>query len=253
MRDPHVRTLIYKLVAIDPTIRVAEDAPERRADLGGFECVLAEHLLRASPTEHFASEDSARAALEPCLRAWESRAELVDGTPIEFRFEAAEVIDRDPYPGAIYLTGTVLGATAVSATLHAIRSEYPPAPCPNLREADQLKRLRMRVRDMRAGREPVLSCGYAALSLLENQFGPGRERAAQSLRVSPAVLGDLGRLTSQFDPDTWRKATREAKPVSASQQEWTKTVIARLAFRAVEVESETPDLAMLDVPRCPDR
>lgn len=252
MRDPHVRALTYKLVAIDPTVRVADDAPERRADLAGFECVLANHVLRAFAHEHFPSEASARAALEPNLRAWESKAELVDRLPIEFRFVEADVIDRDPILGGVSPGPVVLELCALAPTLHFVHHAYP-APQVGLAESDQLKRLRMRVRDMRTGREPVLSCAYAALSLLENRFGSGREKAARSLRIDVAVLDDIGRITAKFDPENWRKAKGEVQRVSAGQQGWLKTVVARLAFRAVEVESKVPDLAMLDLPRCPDR
>src|SRR5262249_23673973 len=96
MRDPHVERLIYVVMA-GPGISYLKNAEPLSFSnsLGKFE--MSDGTLRFEPAEDFASTDEARAALEPFLTAWEIESDLERNLgQIRFKYEKADVIDRNP-------------------------------------------------------------------------------------------------------------------------------------------------------------
>jgi hypothetical protein len=75
MNEPHVEELHYAVRMEHPRARMADDAALEGIELGSFQCRISQDgTLIAVAQQHFASEDEARAVLEPHLHAWESHA-----------------------------------------------------------------------------------------------------------------------------------------------------------------------------------
>jgi hypothetical protein len=133
MRDPHVVSLDYRLVAAE-TVTFSKLAAPVEAESDGFKVRLVEDSLVVEMLDHHASEESARAAVEPYLRAWEiSHALQVGGQPeFSFEFVRAEVNDRDPpppgTPQTIELSGLVHSRAILSATVSVERGSLPAPP-----------------------------------------------------------------------------------------------------------------------------
>jgi hypothetical protein len=127
VNNPRVELLRYDFVATDTRHDFSEAAPWQ-GRLGDFHCSLEAKALEARPLRNYADEASARAALEPHLRAWELRSELKEGVRIEFRFGSGRVVDRVPgarsTTTAVHASDVLLVSDEVS--LRVGHSDYPP-------------------------------------------------------------------------------------------------------------------------------
>lgn len=251
MNDPHVQSLEYKLVSLEPNDRFAEGAPEVKAQLGSFRGELRDSLLNMWPHEHYADEASARADAEPLLRAWEAHSELHRQGTIEFQFERASVIDRAPTPGVLSPATASVRMTLLPATLIAVRPVYPsPAPT-GFGESQRLRGLRVRLRGVLAGREKLLPGAYAIQSRLETVFGPGRVPTATALRVDPLVLKKLGELGAINDPEGWRKGAGPSRSLTLKEADWIGETLRMLVLRAYEIDSGMRGCPLLELTNLP--
>jgi hypothetical protein len=125
---------------------------------------------------HHATEESARAAVEPYLKAWEIGHALNVGGEPEFRFEfvRAEIIDRDPpppgTPQTIEASALIHTRAILSATASVERGSLPGAPTRFVLDAD-LETLWTRWRAYREGREPLQGMAYFVLTVLQMHDG----------------------------------------------------------------------------------
>lgn len=95
MPIPHVLSLSYR-VMLPAGVQMASDAEVSNGSLGGeFDSQLGDLKLVLKPRTHFSDVASARAAADPLLRGWEADFELANRRTLDFRFESADVIDRD--------------------------------------------------------------------------------------------------------------------------------------------------------------
>ena len=88
--------LYYGVTYLDTTQIVSANAPTETASVASFECTVTRERLTAKPVIDYPDEDSARAALEPTLHAWEATTELIDGYPVRFDFEQSQMEVVDP-------------------------------------------------------------------------------------------------------------------------------------------------------------
>src|SRR5687767_14998213 len=103
MNDPHVAKLYYRFISEDPTV-LFENAQPLTITLGSFDVEIKDGVLVAGPQEHYSDEESAKAAFEPFLHSWESASFLSPSKfRIRFKFDHADVVDRNPTPGRITL------------------------------------------------------------------------------------------------------------------------------------------------------
>lgn len=255
MRDPHVVSLGYRLVS-DETVTFSKQAAPVEAESDGFKVRLADDSLVVEMLDHHASEESARVAVEPYLRAWEiSHALQVGGQP-EFRFEfvRAEVIDRDPpppgTPQTIELSALVHGRAIVSATLSVERGLLPEPPSTFVVNSD-VETLWVRWRAYRDGREPLQGMAYFALTVLE--MHGGRRAAAARFHIEKTVLSTLGRLASEAgDLTTARKARAATRPLTPQETAWIEATVIAIIRRVGEVAAASgaaeTRLTMADLP-----
>jgi hypothetical protein len=221
----------------------------------GFDCRLAGGTLTAVPGDDYADPDSARDALEPGLRAWEARSEIVDGLPFRFRLycSSTETVDEHGNPGPNRMTAMVEIACGVDA-LSVVRDSFPAPDAAISLEGPVTASLRSRWRSMESGHEHLASFAYWLLTRIEREFGPSRKEAAGELQVDVKVLSELGRLTSVSDPDHGRKVgPDQAKDhvLSGSEVEWLQAATRLLIRRVLEHEAgvaAVPLLAMSDLP-----
>ena len=131
--DPHVVSLKYKLRTVEHVtysnpLAVGMETPEASFALDSG-------VLAVAMKAHHPDAASARSAVEPVLRAWETQAELDSGSPtLLFGFVDAQVVDRaasvqGPAVGHIM---SVAGGAIVTATgevnLLVTRNAYPSPP-----------------------------------------------------------------------------------------------------------------------------
>lgn len=256
MRDPHVVSLGYRLVPAE-TVTFSKRAPPVEAESDGFKVRLANDSLIVEMLDHHASEESARAAVERYLRAWEISYALQVGGQPEFRFEfvRAEVIDRDPpppgTPQTIELSSLVHDRSIVSATLSVERGLLP-APPPTFVVNSDVETLWVRWRAYRDGREPLQGMAYFALTVLE--MHGGRRVAASRLHIDKAVLSTVGHLASEAgDVTTARKARAAARPLTQQETAWLEAAVVAIIRRVGEVagvdaDAPLPRLTMADLP-----
>lgn len=256
MNDPHVVSLRYKFVSEDPS-DIFDKAEPLKTSFGPFEIELRDNTLVAKPHDHYPDPDSAKAALEPYLRSWESNAFLHPGRyRIRFTYVTAEVIDRNlpASRGATYHLRASAGAITItgnSATLSRRMAKFP-APDPSFQASDLTDLLISRFKQYRDGREPLPGMAYWILRNLEDNYGHGsgsqkRDTTAKRMGVDPKVLNKMGELTGQIDdPEIGRKpgGTQQRK-YSTDELTWLEAVVARLIRRVGELNAGGTNLQQI--------
>jgi hypothetical protein len=134
MNDPHVETLFYQIKHND-SVDYANAPPLEHFE-PGFSIRIENGLAQISIIDHCATTEAARAAVEPFLRAWELTAALQVG-PGEWQFvyDRANIVERNPTPGAIH--AAVLESVSLFEIhdAHIVRAHYPPPPAGVARDA----------------------------------------------------------------------------------------------------------------------
>jgi hypothetical protein len=212
-----------------------------RAEVLGWTVALDRMQLIARPEGIFSTIREARSSLEPVLRAWEFMAEVAfHHHSFAFSFDSAEtagavidVNDHHPEPRS-YLYGP-------SDDLIILQGVYPPAPGILVTEEMTLLWQRLK-RSLWGIGEPITSCAYYALTLVE-RHGGGRPGAAALFKIDTAVLRKCGELTStRGDPATARKAVPNGKPLTDREIRWleqlTRHILLRLGTVAADGEPD---------------
>jgi hypothetical protein len=131
MRDPHVASLTY--LAIPSETASFDQVPPLEGTIGGSKFFLGDGKLRIEPTIHFPGIEQARNYVDPLLESWEIDIALRFGNPeLSFKYETAEVLDRNPPPPGFAQTIQVQSVAEVNAvgnvTVHVSRGKYPDPP-----------------------------------------------------------------------------------------------------------------------------
>jgi hypothetical protein len=261
MRDPHVHALTYGLMTLEAVM--FENPPPVEWETEAFHLRLEDGSARVEMIEHFATEEEARARVEPFLRTWEIEYGLWAGeSEFWFVFQRAELIDRDPPPrptggGPVQLEGHDAGVSSeeASLTVRETRHSYHGPPQDFVVTPD-VETLWNRWEGYLGGREPLQSTAYFCLTVIEAQAGGGkrrREKAARVLSLEPRVLDTLGHLTSDVGDDlSARKFNPAGRPLSGQEEAWVEAavrmVIRRLGQLAADPARPLPILGMSDLP-----
>jgi hypothetical protein len=255
VRDPHVCSLHYEASPSGEGISYHNPEPVSFSNhLGAFD--LSDGKLRVVPVEHFPNEDDARQAVEPFLRAWEIEADLTSHIGmIRFKFDRAEVIDRNPPPPGssqvIEVKGTSMGVASCSASLHLTCNRYPQPPT-TFRVTPEVQHAYRRWLGYRLGKEPLQSMAYSVLTQLVQATG-SRQGAARSFQIGMRVLDTIGELSStKGDESTARKAPpgNEYQELSGSEKQWLEEAMRRVVHRLGEHASGAPltPISLRDLP-----
>jgi len=253
--DPHVQALYYRFKSLSGLDAFDKAVPLSGA-LGDFDFTLESAVLVAHPRTQFPDRESARDALEPYLRSWERGAFLSSSNHrIEFEYDHADIIDRDPDPGSItvYPETIQVRAMAFDATIKRDNGRYPE-PDPTFVTTPLTDRLAERLRRVRDGGAEVPAAAYTVLTALEAGYGGGgkgaRKKAAVALSVDLEILRTLGELTDRRDPDVGRKAGTTPVPFTAAELWWLRDAMELLIRRTGELAAGTAirQLSMNDLP-----
>jgi hypothetical protein len=253
MRDPHVEKLLYEVHGEGPVSYKDPEPLSFSNQLGEFAVVSG--VLSFEPVEHFATEEAAKAAVDPFLRSWEIGTDLtLNVGEIRFKYSRAEMIDRDPPPPGSPQTLTVKSASSVfvgsSASIAITRHNYPPPPSA-FRSTPEVEMAYRRWIAYRNGREPLQSMAYFVLTLLHKQAG-GRKQAAATFSISRNVLQTHGRLCSRGGADSARKVKTgmPLEELSESERSWLAASAKLLVRRLGEHASGAPvsQITMRDLP-----
>jgi hypothetical protein len=244
-----VAHLTYKVTWLDDGRRVSDDAPAIEVSIRGFDCRLAGGTLTAVPGDEYADPDLAKDALEPGLRAWEARSEIVDGLPFRFTFygSSIETVDEHENPGPNQVAVMAEIAYGVD-TISVVRDSFPEPDTAISVEGPVTASLRSRWRSMEAGHEPLTSCAYWLLTRIEREFGPRREDAARKLQVDPKVLSRVGELTSVSDRAHGRKVGGDPakdRVLTGGEVGWLQAAGKLLICRVLEHEAGVANLSLL--------
>jgi len=240
VNDPHVASLVYRFASTNDLDRFTMAVP-LDATIDGFDVHLADGLLTATPHDHFASADDAREILEPQLRDWEAQARVQEvWHSIRFVFENAQVIDRSLGPSVgVSPTAAHGRLAAFEAAVMRDNPTYPP-PATGFRTDPVLDAILGRLEDLDQRRTTLTDAAYWVLTKVENEFGRGaakggaRKQAASVLGIDEAILGNLGRLASQNDPEIGRKAKGAVTPFTGNERAWMRAAIVLIARRIGE-------------------
>ena len=255
MRDPHVKSLRYKLKTHATTIY--KNPPAVKVIRAEFECLLNDGVLTCHMREHYPAVGEARRVVEDFLHSWEIKTELEMGRgEMRFKFEDSQVIDRDPPPPGspkiVRVSGTVNITSNVSGILHIKRRKYPDPPTVFTVTPD-VETLWQRYNNFLDGKEPLPSMAYFCLTVVQNKAG-GRKPAAKLFLIQETILSKLGDLTSnKGDAETARKAPKEGSIPALSEKEkkWIEAVVKILIRRTGELVNiqSSQLITMTDLPK----
>jgi hypothetical protein len=217
-----------------------------------FKVTLADAVATFEMKEHYPDVDAAREAIEPFLRAWEIDAVLKMGKPeIRFRYQDAEVIDRDPPPAGTHriLDAAVQIDLIVGSAMQFARHQYPEPPR-SFAVSPDVESLWHRYRGYLDRCEHLPSMAYFCLSVLGYSAG-GRARAAARYGISRDVLDKLGALTALGDETIARKKHGRSRPLTAAEMTWIEAAIKAMIRRVGEFAAQSSGLdqvTMADLP-----
>ena len=221
-------------------LRVSDRAlPPASFRVGEFDASLENGIWVFVPRADFYSEESARAALEPLLRDWETEWDLVHNLRVTFDFddcvfEQPTRVEGEPFAVSGKLTVKEVSLTASYAVA---LSQYPVPPSFTVHSSPLVARLRARWHEIEVGRDSLLAGAYWFLTTFETEFGGSRRSAAKNLVVEYAVLSKLGDLTARNDPIKGRKNKGPIALLSDDERAWVRDAVKTLMRRAVEVRS----------------
>ena len=252
MNGPHVVALIYRIehgpsVDFSRTERLAHKEP-------GFRIKVDDGQVRFEFTDHYATEESAREALEDYIREWEFDAGLQRGPNcFKLKFDRAEIMDRKPTPtpGVVNISGTIRsGVPTLSARATIMLRSYPPPPS-GITITPDVQTMWDRYMSYRQDREPLPSMAYFCLDTLK---GPEEERAAaHKYQISSNVLKEIRRLSSTRGGQQARKEIGRHQDLTDQEryflEEATKAMIYRAAEKAHSPDSDLPKITLSNLPR----
>lgn len=211
--------------------------------VGDFHCEVDETKLVAKPVADRTSLEEAEGALEPYLRSWALRSELLLNVPM--RFKKTGHLLRDEVGGQVVGVGVVEEVEIAEQVIAMVTTNrLTPPEDPPLAMSEEVERIADRWRDVKASNERLLVGAYWVLTELERYYG-GRSDAAKRLAVSTKALNRLGELASRNDPEHGRKANSPVRPLTHEEATWIRTFVPKLILRVAEVESGLNDLPQI--------
>jgi hypothetical protein len=210
MNDPHVQSLHY-LVQHSKAVDYSQ-AVTLEHDTTGFTVRIEKSEATVLMKDHFASPETARAAVEPSLRAWELSSALSMWPGITFAFQRAALIDRSPTPGshALHADSVQFGLGGMDIDMIVHRVAYPAPPI-DLAVDAYVEMMFDRYHRYREQLMTISECANFCLTVLGLAAG-GQKAAAQRFTIESKVLRKLGELCAKKGGNEARKAEGTAHP-----------------------------------------
>ena len=251
MNDPHIEALVY-IVEHDDSIDYDNAAP-LHFDCPVFRLTVDDREARFEMMEHFSTEESARAAVQPFIDRWEFKASLRSGPGrFHLRYRQPVIIDRNPTSGVMTVTvhDTLLISDEFSFRVSEQYPEPPSANPMNIHDPD-VKSMHTRLMGYYQGHEPLTTMSQFCLTVLERKFG-GRREAARRCNIDPKVLGKIGYLSTKKGGQQARKAEGADTELSSQETSFLTQAITRLIIRlaqlSVDADQELPRISLSDFP-----
>lgn len=251
MNDPHVEALHYSVqhaenVDYDQASPLSHDTPD-------FTVRIENGRAEITMKSHHATAETARAEVEPFLRAWEMTAALAYA-PGDFRlvYDQAEIIDRNPTPGIVnvLVPGAAVFSAAGTLGVHIGRSKYPDPPTGIARDAT-VDLMFERYCWYCARRTTLADAANFCMTVLE-MSGGGRSGATKRFAVAKPVLDNAGKLAASKGGNEARKAKGAQAEFTAAERQWLEETMKCLIRRAAEVaggpSAPLPQITMADLP-----
>ena len=263
MRDPHVESLRYRLKTSATT--TYKNPPPVKSIRDEFKYHLNDGVLTCYMREHYPAVGEARRVVEDFLHSWEIMAALELGRgEMQFQFEDADVIDRNPPPPGssdfLHMSGSSVSKFTGSAIseLCITRSKYPNPPTAFTVTPD-VETLWGRYNNYLDRKELLTSMANFCLTLVESKaYRKGkkgkRKFAADLFKIDEPILKMLGNLTAhRGDSMTARKVSEKGDliPLSGKEIEWIKAAVKILIRRTGELANiQSPQrITMKDLPK----
>ena len=239
MNDPHVVALNYK-VRHGPEFDYS-GAKSLCVRTEEFDLQLTDEKARFAMRGHHATEQEARASVDDYIRSWELASALEFG-PNAFRleFDWAEIEDRNPTPGVVFVRPKPLRLSVAMGTPQIIVAPpvYPSPPSRSLARSPDVESMYLRYAGHHEGREPLTSMAYFCLTVLEGSTGKGKRRlkaVARKYCIDQKVLTNLKRLASTKGGAGARKAEGLACELTPQEQHFLQMAVRAIIRRAAEV------------------
>ncbi len=255
MNDPNFEKVYYHFITEKFTDKFDRASPLQMTQ-GDFEIELDKGMLTVTPLKHFPDVESAKAAIEPMLRSWESSTFLSHSRfRIHFRFHQADVIDRNPTPDNTTINVHSAQSVFVAGTVTVTREmNCYPAPSKSFVSSQLTDELIYRLQQYIDGREPLPTVAYYVLERLERVFVPDkvndtRKELGKILNVEFKVLDNLGKISNKHDSIIGRHAGLKPNPITQMELGWLDEVVFRLVERVGEINASPislPTIGMRD-------
>lgn len=249
MHDPYVKVLYYQITTGEGISYLDPEPLNFSNHLGDFNA--ANNRLAVKVSEHFAEVTDAREAIEAFLKSWEIDTDLNRNVGmLRFKFETADVIDRNPpslgTPQVLYAKGVSAIRISSTASVHLACKKYPKPPTQFVATPD-VQYAHRRWLAFRASRDPLPAMAYFVLTVAE-QSASSRRSAAQIYQIELDVLNKIGELSSTRGSGmTARKADNQRQYRELTQQEkaWLELAVRALIRRLGEYASGAKTLVRI--------
>lgn len=237
MNDPHVVALNYRIEhhsSVDYDAASPVDHSEN-----AFEIHVERNNVRFAMKRHHVTTLEALEAVEGYIRAWEHLAALQYG-PNEFKlvFDGAEIEDRDPTPGVVYVPVHDRVSVNEQTTVHLSRGEYPQPPSTRMEFNSDVELMFDRYVRYRARREYLTGMANFCLTVLYNSVSGENSRrkgAAKKYSIASKVLGAISELCANKGGTEARKAKGIDQDLSAQERQFLEEAVRAIIRRAAVV------------------
>ena len=254
MNDPHVVALVYQLDHCD-SIDYSKASPIHR-DGDRFHLSILDGIVRFDLHDHFSTIEAADKALLEFRQAWEFDAQLTLGLDT-FRLvldrNASEIVDRNPTPNYMSISGYDTIEVSMSASLCIGVPTYPVPPM-NVTLTPDVKMMFNRYIDYKKGCEPLASMANFCLTVLEHSTGQLRNRrcaASVMYGIDKMVLNKIGCLSANCGGSKARKAVGIERDFTSEEMNFLVraviVLIRRMAERAHASNNKFPQISLSDL------
>lgn len=208
-------------------------------------------ILTCEMKIHCSDADTARDAVGPILRAWETDSDLrYNRGQLRFKFDGAEIIDRSPArTGSCVGVASGIATAADSVSVHISSTCYPDPPPDFFRLNPDAETLLQRYYGYLDHHEYLPEMAYFCFTVLKKNSG-GLGNAEAKYNIHGGVLRKLSELSStRGDLQNARKAGA-VRPLSGEEGAWLEAAVKMLIRRLADTRplSGLPMIRMTDLP-----
>lgn len=258
MNDPHVNALIYRLRHGD-AIDYSKAQPAKFEGIPGLGLTVEklsngseQHLVRFEMKDHYATEETARAAIEPFIKAWKLGVLLDEGPGVfDLDFLHSEIVDRNPSPGDLTSVSATLTLSSDAVLVREGKTTYPE-PTVDLAVTPDVEAMALQYERYLEGRLSLGQVGYFCYDMFRRRVESKFPQA--QLKVEPKILRTLSTLsTERGGQEEARKATGVGREFSATERKWIENVIKALIRHCAEIANDpTADFSPIRMSDFPD-